>query len=287
MKISIGVDGDRIDIELYLNFESSNFLLEVLSKLKNTGREEINSGFISNCYHSIPVKKLVFILDQNEDSFLFTIEALEHILYFSFNPEGLESLLCSLEAMQWYIQKSNEDHDHDHFRTPEWAGSELTNKPRIPGSTLINMMTIWMFDNGERLTKGFEGAVLKEFKFLQDKYGFAEPRLKRGGIYENIEYTKGSLGIGLSYDALNGICATYFFDASLKVPLEMLAPSEYHSRCEGLPPYNPQSLKLPEIREKNGVLKPNSDSIGVKNESIRLKAFFEPILKTDVFVCKK
>ena len=287
MKINIEIEGKWLALVLYLNFESSNFLLGVLSKLKSSGREEINSKLISSSYHSIPVKKLVFILNENEDSFLFAIEALEHVLYFSFNPEGLESLLCSLEGMQWHIQNSNEDHDHDHFRTPEWAGSELTNKPRILGSTLINMMTIWMCDNGERLTKGFEGAVLKEFKFLRDKYGFAEPRLKRGGICENIEYTKGSLGIGISYDALDGVCATYFFDASLEKTQDMLAPSEYHSRCAGLPQYNPQSLKLPEIREKSGALKPNSDSIGVKNEAICLKAFFEPVLKTDVFVCKK
>ena len=155
------------------------------------------------------------------------------------------------------------------------------------------------------LIKGFEEAALREFKFLQDEYGFSEPMFERNKMYENIGYAKGTLGILFSYDALDRWCTIYFFDASKGFPPRveahdrhlrsweevLLGPividHDYYSRYEGLPPYNPKKLNLTDPHQKNGLPKHDAHIIGVKNAVDILRVFFDPILKTDTFIYER
>lgn len=141
------------------------------------------------------------------------------------------------------------------------------------------------------LTKDFEGIALKEFKFLQDEYGFSEPMFERNKMYENIAYTKGSLGVLVSFDAMYKICGTYFFDASKGFPPEtIVGKSDYYDsyyRCKNMPVYNPKTLNLPDSRKKNGSLVDGWLKIELSNNAKILNKYFVNILKSDVFIYNK
>lgn len=140
-------------------------------------------------------------------------------------------------------------------------------------------------ENENILTSDFEELALNCFKFLQTDYGFSNPLFERGNCFENIGYTKGTLGVLLSYDALDQICTIYFFDSSKGFPPEnKVIKSDYYARYKDLPPYKPSELNLPNPRLKSGFLQEGGLEIGISNNAKILNRYFKPILETDAFI---
>lgn len=139
--------------------------------------------------------------------------------------------------------------------------------------------------NENILTRDFEEFALRDFEFLRLDYGFSNPLFERRDTFENIGYTKGSLGILLSYDALDQMCSIYFFDAYNGFPPEnLIIDFKYYARYKNLSAYNPSGLNLPNPRLENGFLCEGGLEIEVSNNSKILNKYFKPILKTDVFI---
>lgn len=150
----------------------------------------------------------------------------------------------------------------------------------------IAILDLSNMKNENILTSDFEELALCYFEFLQTDYRFSNPLFERGSTFENIGYTKGTLGVLLSYDALDQICTIYFFDASNGFPPEnkVIIDYAYYARCKSLPAYNPRELNLPNPRLKNGFLREGGLEIEVSNNAKILSKYFRPILETDVFV---
>ena len=75
------------------------------------------------------------------DYVLAFVRGEEGELFMHADAEGLSVLISSLERLRRAVERG--ECDHDHLMTPEWAGSELSEKKGIESGAVIHHLKIY------------------------------------------------------------------------------------------------------------------------------------------------